>query len=468
MSKKNRTSYLNKAKSDTVSLGSFGLRYQNGKVVEDTIALLKGPKKIKMLEEMVRFDPTIGGSDKMISALFSPLTFDIKPFNETKKAKKYADFIKSCLFEDLYGGFDQVITDALTMRTYGFSVLEKVFKKRKGFNLDPEKSSIFNDGMYGIASLSPRYQGSIDEWIYDENKKYIEYIKQKNPNTYTPVDIPYNKVLHFKYNSFNRNPEGQSLYQNCVVPYFKKKLASKIEDIRHEKGFDGIFEMSVPANLLAQSSDPNILAFQKYAKDTVENANAGKGVGHVKPHFAETKILNSNGANTPDPDKIIARCDKDIAVALLSDMFLISQKSGSAGSFGQSKIKIFAKFAKSLLKEIKNVINNNLIPHLFELNGFDKTLMPTLTNSEINDLDLTNLMLFIQSADKSGLVMPTPELSQAIQNQLLGDDAPEINKDDFKKYQNRREVFTTDTLDKENGSSLDDIDESGTLQKQEE
>ena len=94
--------------------------------------------------------------------------------------------------------------------------------------------------------------------------------------------------------------------------------------------------------------------------------------------------------------------------------------------------------------------------------------MPKLTHSEINDLDLTNLMLFIQSADKSGLVMPTPELSQAIQNQLLGDDAPEINKDDFKKYQNRREVFTTDTLDKPNGSSLDDIDESGTLQKQEE
>lgn len=465
MSKKNRTSYFNKAKSDTVSLGSFGLRYQNGKIVEDTITLLKGPNKIKMLEEMVRFDPTIGGVDKMISSLFANLKFSVQEANDSKKAKKYAEFINSCLFEDLYGGFDQVVSDALTMRTYGFSILEKTFKKRKGYNLDPEKSSIYNDGLYGIASLSPRYQASIDEWIFDEDKKYIEYIKQKDPNTFTPIDIPYSKTLHFKYNSFNRNPQGQSLYQNCVVPYFKKKLASKIEDIRHEKGFDGIFEMSVPANLLASSTDPNIVAFQKYAKDTVENANSGKGVGHVKPHFVETKILNSNGSNTPDPDKIIARSDKDIAVALLSDMFLITQKSGSAGSFGQSKIKIFTKFTKSLLKEFTNVINNNLIPNLFELNNFDKALMPKLKHSEINDLDLTSLMLFVQSADKSGLVMPTTELSQAIQNQLLGDDAPIINKEDFIKYQNRKEVFTTDTLDKPNGSSLNDIDESGTLGK---
>lgn len=469
MAKRNRTVYTEKAVSKseaTVELGSFGLKVQSGKIIEDTIALLKGPNKIKMLEEMVRFDPTIGGVDKMLSSLYAGLKYSLIPADNSKKAEKIKKFIEECLFEDLHEGFTQVIADALTFRTYGFSLLEKVYKKRKGKNSDPFKSSKFNDGKFGISCLSPRYQGSIKEWIFSEDYRRVEYIKQQNPNTFEQLEIPYNKVLHFKNQSFNRNPEGTSLYQNCAIPYFKKKLASKIEDIRHERGFDGIFEMSVPANLLAQTSDPNTVAFQKYAQDVVENANAGKGCGHVKPSFADTKILSSNSSNMPDPDKIIARCDKDIAVSLLSDMFLMTQKSGSAGSFGTSKIKLFAKFAKALLAQIIEVLNNDLIMELGELNNIDPSLLPKLTHSEINDLDLVPLSLLIQSADKSGLIAPTPELSQSVLNQYLGDDAPTVNKDEFYEYQNRREVITNDSMDKANASTLDELDNSGSYGKE--
>lgn len=468
MAKRNRTVYTEKtvSKSEaTKELGSFGLKVMNGKVVEDTIALLKGPQKIKMFEEMVRFDPTIGGVDKMLSSLYSGLKYSLVPANDSKKAEKVKKFIEECLFEDLYEGFTQVIADALTFRTYGFSLLEKVYKKRKGKNSDPFKSSKFDDGKFGISCLSPRYQGSIKQWLFSEDHRRIEFIRQIDPNYFEQLDIPYNKLLHFKNQSFNRNPEGTSLYQNCAVPYFKKKLASKIEDIRHERGFDGIFEMSVPANLLAQSADPNTVAFQKYAQDVVENANAGKGCGHVKPAFAETKILSSNSSNMPDPDKIIARSDKDIAVSLLSDMFLMSQKSGSAGSFGTSKIKLFAKFAKALLGQIIEVINNDLIAELGDLNNIDPSLLPKLTHSEINDLDLVPLSLLIQSADKSGLIAPTPELSQSVLNQYLGDDAPTVNKDEFYEYQNRREVISNMSLNKPKLSELDDVDNSGSYGK---
>ena len=469
MAKRNRTVYTEKAVNKsgvTTELGSFGLKVMNGKVVEDTIALLKGSNKIKMFEEMVRFDPTIGGVDKMLSSLYAGLKYSLVPANDSPKAKKQMKFIQECLFEDLYEGFNQVIADALTFRTYGFSLLEKVYKKRKGKNSDPFKSSKFNDGRFGISCLSPRYQGSVKEWLFSDDYRRVEYIKQQNPNSFEQLEIPYNKVLHFKNQSFNRNPEGTSLYQNCAIPYFKKKLASKIEDIRHERGFDGIFEMSVPANLLAQTADPNTVAFQKYAQDVVENANAGKGCGHVKPNFADTKILSSNSSNMPDPDKIIARCDKDIAVSLLSDMFLMTQKSGSAGSFGTSKIKLFAKFAKALLGQIIEVLNNDLIMELGELNNMDLTLMPKITHSEINDLDLVPLSLLIQSADKSGLIAPTPELSQSVLNQYLGDDAPTVDEDEFYEYQNRREVISNQSLNKPVASTLDDIDNSGSYGKE--
>ena len=55
MAKKNRTSYKLK-KEVGAELGYTGLSISNGKVREDYIVPLRGPKKIKLLEEMVRFD----------------------------------------------------------------------------------------------------------------------------------------------------------------------------------------------------------------------------------------------------------------------------------------------------------------------------------------------------------------------------------------------------------------------------
>ena len=77
-----------------------------------------------------------------------------------------------------------------------------------------------------------------------------------------------------------------------------------------------------------------------------------------------------------------------------------------------------------------------------EKNLIDLELAPTIEFSEIGDLDLTNLMLFIQSADKSGLVPPTLEMCNAILKRLLGNDTPTITQEEFDNYQRRREVNT--------------------------
>ena len=127
---------------------------------------------------------------------------------------------------------------------------------------------------------------------------------------------------------------------------------------------------------------------------------------------------------------------------MLSDFFLTAQKSGISGSFSQSKIKIFTNLVKEMLDEIKRVINFKLIPTLLEKNLMDLSLMPTIEFSEIGDLDLTNLMLFIQSADKSGLVPPTLGMCNAILKRLLGNDTPTITQEEFDNYQRRREVNT--------------------------
>ena len=440
--KKNRTNYKLK-QAVGQEIGNTGLSISNGKVSEDTILPLRGPKKIKLLEEMVKFDPTIGAFNNMYQSTASSVTWSIKPKDDTPQAEEVANFINSCLFEDLGYPFQDMIANALTASQYGFALIEPVYKIRNGYNVDKDKNSLFEDGLIGLAKLSSRYQGSITEWNYDDNYKNIISVKQKNPNSFTGNTIPYNKLLHFKHRSFNNNPEGSSLYLNCVTPYLKKKRTSLNEDIRYERGFDGLLDIQAPAPLLDPTTkNPAYLQTQKWIKDTAQNIRAGTDVAIAHPEYIKVGIISSGEGNIPDADKIIAREDRNISVALLSDFFLSAQKSGISGGFTQSKIKIFTNLVKEMLDEIKRVIDFKLIPDLLEKNLMDLTLAPTIEYSEIGDLDLTNLMLFIQSADKSGLVPPTLSMCNVILKRLLGNDAPEITQEEFDNYQKRREVNT--------------------------
>lgn len=442
MAKRNRSSYKLK-KAVGQEYGAVGLKINNGKVVEDTIMSLRGYKKIKLLEEMVRFDPTIGAFNNMYQSTASAVEWKLKARNDSEDAKYIKDFVYSCLFEDLNHPFGEMIQNALTASQYGFALIEPVYKIREGEKSDKDKSSIFNDGLIGISKLSARYQGSITKWNFDENYRKIISVTQKNPNTYSEVEIPYNRLLHFKHRALNDNPEGISLYINCVESYLKKKRTSINEDIRYERGFDGLLTIKAPAPILDPTTkNPLYLATQKWIKDTAQNIRAGTDVAIAYPEYISVDILSSGEGNIPDADKIIAREDRNIAVALLSDFFLSAQKSGVSGSFSQSKIKIFTNLVKEMLDEIKQVINFKLIPDLLEKNLMDVNLAPEIEFSEIGDLDLTNLMLFIQSADKSGLVPPTLSMCNAILKRLLGNDAPYISQEEFDTYQKRREVNT--------------------------
>lgn len=442
MTKKNRTSYKLK-KAVGQEYGGSGLSISNGKVKDDTIIPLRGPQKIKLLEEMVKFDSTVGAFNNMYQSTASSVTWRIKPKDDSTEAEELANFIDSCLFKDLNHSFQEMIANALTAPQYGFAIIEPVYKIRNGFNNDKDKSSIYDDGLIGLAKLSARYQGSITKWEYDENYRHIEYVIQKDPNQFKEIKIPYNKLLHFKHRSFNNNPEGTSLYFSCVSSYLKKKRTSLNEDVRYERGFDGLLDIEAPAPILdPNTKNPMYLQTQKWIKDTAQNIRAGTDVAIAHPEYIKVKIISSGEGNIPDADKIIAREDRNISVSLLSDFFLASPKSGISGGFTQSKIKIFTNLVKEMLNEIKRVVNFQLIPTLIEKNLMNMELAPTIEFSEIGDLDLTNLLLFLQSADKNGLVPPTLSMCNTVLKRLLGNDAPTVTQEEFDNYQLRREVNT--------------------------
>ncbi len=441
-------------------LGVPGLQVSMGQIKEDTIALLRGPKKIKLLEEMADYDPMVGAFNNMLKSQAESVEWKLEDAEDSNEAKKVTEFINSILFQDLStGSFDDLVSNALTKIVYGFSLIEPVYKKRDGFKKDKKKSSKFTDGKIGISKFASRYQGSISKFNFDDKEREVVSVVQKDPNSFEEITIDYGKLLHFKHNSTNGNPQGKSLYLNCVVPYNRKKNTEKSQDQRYDKGFSGIYEITLPSAIL----DPNTsnTAFKdtvKWAKDTGTNISAGRSQAVIKPEYVKTDIKSSS-KDTEDANLIIADCDRKIAVALLSDFFLVTQKSGNSGALGQSKIKVFKTLVNSILDEIENELNENLIYNLMIKNSLDLNLAPKLKHSDVEDLDLTNLMLFLQSADKSKLLAPTLEASNYITKKVLGKDFPETDQETFNKYLMRQEVITNNSMDKPDDQTFTELKE---------
>lgn len=464
MVRRNRKSYKEKRPYNEREMGYTGLTLTpSSKVREDVIPQLRGPKKIKLLEEMVRYDSTIGGFNNMYQSIASSVTWDIKAKDDSEEAQDIADFIKECLFEDLSTPFTDAIKNALTACQYGFAILEPVYKIRNGKQNEPEKSSLYDDGLIGLAKLAPRYQGSIIHWNYDKEYRKITSITQRNPNTFEDIEIPYRRLLHFKHRSFNNNPEGTSIYFNCVVPYLKKKNTSLQEDIRYERGFDGVLDITAPAMILDPTTkNPAYLQTQQWIKDTAQNIRAGTDVAIAHPEYIKVNILSSGDGNIPDADKIIAREDRNIAVALLSDFFLTSQKSGISGGFTQSKIKLFTNLVAEMLEEIKNVVNEKLIKVLVEKNLMNIELAPTIEYSEVGELDLTNMMLLLQSAKSNNLVPANVKLCNLVMKKVFGKDAIEFTEEEYADYLRLAEVtthaYTTNQVADQVIADIDDTD----------
>jgi len=456
--KKNRTSYKEKLnintevknevrKVNTKEYGVSGLSVMMGKPKEDILKILQGPKRISLIEEMVKFDPTVGASDSLISSIASGVKFSIKakavPEDSTAKIKKQAqkqkELINSIFFEDLNHPFQNIIQNGLTAPRYGFALLEPVFKIRDGIN------SKFDDGMIGLKKVAPRYQGSIKEWLY-ENKD-LSGVRQQDPNTFEYIDIPLDKLLHIKYRGINDSPIGQTLYFNCAKAYSYKKYAEEMEMIRAERGFDGFIKITGPSKYFATGSkDPSVLSMQKCISDTLQNARNGSNVGVAFPNFMNLEILSAGNGNAPDMDVMINRYDKDIARALLADFFLTQQKSGSSAGFTSSKIKTFTNLVKEMLDEICRVINHKLIPDLISKNLMDITLCPELVHTEISDLDLTNMMLFFQSFQK-GFIPPSAELANVFLKKVFGEDAPNVTQEQVNDMILRQNVTTVSNDD---------------------
>lgn len=428
----------------------IGLKGVSGKIEEDLSKLWKGKKKKDFLNEMILNDPYCASWINAKNAIALKPDWGIKPKNpENEKAKEYAELIEKMLFEDMNTSFNSFILNSVTMAEYGFAVSEIVLKKRQGKTDNPMTSSMFNDGLFGIAKLAPRWQNSIVKWDIDNNGN-IENVYQKGDGL-NDVKIPYKKVLHFVMNGYNGNPEGESVLRGTFMSYYNKKNIERIQRETFERGFSGILDIQVPPRYMSKRNNTvEGLQVKQNLEAFMKNVKQGKEAGIIRPYSKDfvIELIQGKTGTGLDPDKMIERYNTEIVMCLLSDSFMGKSKVYQGSSGEQTKTKIYKSFIGIILDEIKEQINKKLIPMLFEVNNLDSDLMPYLDYGNLDDLDLQAISWFIQSVAKNcgPLITPTYELNNYLSDKLIGKMTPKPTKKQWEKAQERFEIQTINNV----------------------
>lgn len=395
-------------------VGLTGLAFSRaGRVEEEILDALQGRKAIETFREMRDNDPVVGSILFAIDMLIRQVPWRAEPAEDGSEDD--ALFLESCM-EDMSQSWGDVISEILSMLTFGFSFHEIVYKKRAGYKGKPP--SRFNDGKIGWQKLPIRAQETLDTWQFDDQGGLKAFIQKAAPE-FKEVTIPIEKALLFRTTTYKNNPEGRSSLRNAYRPWYYKKRIENIEGIGIERDYAGIPLIGVdPAILRDDASDDDkkvLSAIESIGK----NLRRDKQEYIIWPNMYDPEgnktytfdLLTGGGSRTFDTGSVIARYDQRICMTVLADFILLGHEKVGSFALSSDKTDLFAIALGTYLDIIEDTFNRYAVPRLFELNGMDTEKLPKLSHGDIEKPDLGQVASYVQTLVGAGVpLFPDNEL----------------------------------------------------------
>ena len=394
--------------------GRVGANRYGGSFFEEFLPELRGADGIKIYKEMADNDDMIGAVLFAIKMLIRQASWTVQPQGTTAADKKAAEFVESCL-HDMSSTWTDTLSEILSFLTYGWSVVEIVYKRRMGRKRDPRLESKFDDGYIGWQKLPIRAQESLYEWEFDGDDNLTAFVQMPAPD-FQIIRIPVEKILLFRTESRKENPEGRSILRNAYKSYYHKKRIQEIEGIGIDRDLAGFPLLIAPEGM-------NIWEMpEKFAEAMafVQNIRRDAMEGFVLPGGWELKLLSTGGARQFDTNAVIQRYDQAIARTVLADFILLGSQNVGSWALSSDKTRLFAMAIGAYLDIVTEVFNRQAIPALIDVNGkvfAGITDYPRLEHGDIETQDLNALGTFVKEMVGIGAITPDKNLENYLREQ---------------------------------------------------
>lgn len=407
-------------------LGRSGLKQFDGFIHDDPDFRLTGRMLRLELRALADSDPIAGAMLKAITMQLLQTARQVQPASKKLRDQKDAEFVETN-FADMSTGMDQNLQEICSMLTFGFSLLETVYKERHGNDPQPgAATSHYSDGKIGWRKWAPRSQDTLYRWLFDDNGG-LRGMTQMAPPMYTPVDIPIERLLLFRTETTKNNPEGRSIFRNALRPAYFKRNIEQIEAIGIERDLAGLPTLGVPVRLLQQDASDADKDLLGQLKTLVRSIRRDENEGVIYPlvyddngnQLIKLELLTSGGQRQFNTDQIVIRYDQRIAIVYLADFLLIGHEKVGSFALSSTKSDLFTASLRALLVGIESVINDYAIPRLFAMNGIRREVYPALRFGAISHIDLALLAdAMVKLRNAGAAVLPSREIENALLDRL--------------------------------------------------
>lgn len=469
-------------KSIPTEIGATGVYSRTvGSYYQEAIKELSFPYSLETYDKMM-MDVTIASAITAVNVIANRVPIYVEAYDQSPTHQKRAEFVRQC-FNDMQGDtLDSVIQKALTFNRYGFSVLEKVFYRRRFKN-----GSKYDDGKIGVKYLPMRRQHSLTGFKWDDkfrefkgfyqNTKptprfdYYGYSRslqeiKNNPENNGDKLLPKNRVLHFKVDLSTDLPESISPLYYAYEGWRELQRYKDLENVSSSKNMNGVLVGRIPEEYLAPDADDDMKKAGKAFQAGITNIGRNEQVGIVIPSTRteenspewDITTLQSSSSHVTSISSIVQRLQNE----LLQLMFADALTSGADMSEVNKGKKSFLNIVVEIrIKEILRVLNTDLIPDLFARNGWDSSKIPTFKYGELEEVDMAVFAKAMQQLKATKLIPVTPQVINKVLEVMgftyrVSDDISKEELDELLGVEEKDDSRSGDGLAKGSGNGTSD------------
>lgn len=421
-------------------IGYAGRRMFNGISVEESHSDLRYPTCISTYRAM-SYHPAINAALSLYNSMVSKARFRVvPPEGATEEEVNQTDRVREML-NDMEIPLVDVMVDIMSMATYGFSVLEKVYRRRL-----LSKGSAYNDGLIAPKKLAFRTQESIERFIFDERGNDVIGVRQNLVGIRDPygryagrqdivVVLPREKVMLFSVGRNRSNPFGVSPLRDVYLPWKYLSTVEELEASGVAKDLQGLPVLYIPPQYMSEdASDSQKAVFEQF-KTIIRNLQQNTQSGVIlpaafdpdtrNPLFKLELLSTEGGKKNYDTNEVKDYYRTMIFIGLAADILLMGNTQTGSFALGSIKTSMTGSFVENMLTSIVQVFNDDLIRQIYELNGWDISRRCKLDHEGFEDVDLEVFSKAVQRIGAVGYLPKNIEVVNKILNAMSIDELPE-------------------------------------------
>jgi len=400
---------------------------------------LRWPLNLDEYDKMRRSDPTVKWMLALLSTPIRAALWSIEPPDDpTPEEMEATCFARKAIFEEMDGGWDEHLRQALTYFDFGHAVFERVADLRTiEFDVEPleedqEPFHVKRDA-FVLARLGPRLQRTIQRWNVDPNEpnrltSIVQWLADGHEPSITEIDA--DRLVVYVNEKEGDDWRGISILRSAWFSYFTKIELQNMEAIAMQRS------AGVPVGYPpADAGDEQLDALEQSLKKVAQGEQVyivmpgpkqlpARGAGGQQPEWLVENLAVDASAGV-DYGAAIQRYDTEMARNVMASFMQLGMQEVGARATADVQQDPYYQAIEAQVGYIEDVFSEAVLRPLIDWN-YSLDRYPRLSASKIQAKNVQVVAQAIAELVNAGAVQPDEPL-QVYLRELL--DAPDMDPD---------------------------------------